>query len=105
VPALSEVFVGIAADKVQNILVELNASRWFRIEGFDLAAGMELADRTAKAIAKGDKRDGIRADWTKIKFDRQIMAIAIVNDAPNIISDDPDLVAPGKTMELPRPRD
>ena len=101
VPALSEVFVGVAPDKIQNILVELNASRWFRIEGFDLAAGIELADRTAKAKAKGDKRDGIRADWTKIKFDRQIMAIAIVNGASDIISNDPDLIALGKRWNFP----
>jgi hypothetical protein len=100
-PVLSEVFVGIAADKIQNILVELNASKWFRIEGFDLAAAIELADRTAKAKKKGDKREGIQATWNKVKFDRQIMAIAIVNGASDLISNDPHLIALGKQWGFP----
>ena len=54
---------------------------------------MELGIRTAKAIADGDKREGIQADYTKIKFDRQIVSIAIVNNASEIVSDDKHLWA------------
>ena len=52
--------------------------------------------RTAKAIADGDKREGLQADWTKVKFDRQIVAIAIANGANQILSNDPDVSAIGK---------
>ena len=34
--------------------------------------------------------------WTKVKFDRQIVAIALVNGASEIISDDPHVKAIGE---------
>jgi hypothetical protein len=65
---------------------------------FDSAAAVELGVRTAKAIAAGDKRESAPADtpWTKVKFDRQIVVIAIVNGASEIISDDPHVKALGE---------
>lgn len=58
----------------------------------------ECAYQTARAIAAGDKREGAPAEtpWTKVKFDRQIVAIAIVNGASEIISDDPHVKALGE---------
>ncbi len=47
-------------------------------------------------MAAGDKREGLQADWTKVKFDRQIVAIALVNNASEIISDDADVAAIGE---------
>lgn len=54
-----------------------------------------MATSLAKAIADGDKREGRSVDRprTKVKLDRQIVAVAIVNLATEIISDDPDLTA------------
>ncbi len=71
---------------------------WFRIEAFDAAAAIKLAMRTAKAVASGDKREGAPGDtpWTKVKFDRQIVAIAIVSGATEILSEDPDVKAIGE---------
>jgi hypothetical protein len=88
---LSELLVCLSPDKIGDLLTQLNASIWFRVEAFDSAAAAELGIRTAKAIAQGDKREGAPADtpWTKVKFDRQIVAIAIVNRASEIVSDDP----------------
>jgi hypothetical protein len=66
-----------------------------------MAAAIELGLRTAKAIAAGDKREGIQADWTKIKFDRQIVSIAIVANASQIISEDGDIAAIGERWNIP----
>lgn len=99
-PALCELLIKVPPGRIPDLLAELNGSVWYRVESFDLAAAIELADRTAKAIARGDKRDGVQADWTKIKFDRQIMAIAIVNGASELISQDPHLIALGKRWDF-----
>jgi len=97
-PVLSELLVCISPDRIADLLTQLNASVWFRIEAFDSAAAVELAIRTARAIAAGDKREGSPAGtpWAKVKFDRQIVAIALVNGASEIISDDPDVKAVGE---------
>lgn len=52
-------------------------------------------------MAAGDKREGLQADWTKIKFDRQIVAIALVVNATEIISDDGDIAAVGERWNIP----
>lgn len=97
-PVLSELLVCISPDKIADLLTQLNASIWFRVEAFDSAAAVELAVRTANAIAAGDKRESAPADtpWTKVKFDRQIVAIAIVNGASEIVSEDPHVKAIGE---------
>lgn len=51
-------------------------------------------------MATKDKRDGSRADWTKVKFDRQILAIAIVNNSRELISNDAHLIALGKRWDF-----
>lgn len=43
---------------------------------------------TTSAINAGDKRGGVSAPWNKIKFDRQIVAIAKINNISMIYSDD-----------------
>ena len=94
-PVLSELIVKIPA-RADELLKKFRASPWFKIESFDPAAAVELGLRTAKAMAAGDKREGLQADWTKVKFDRQIVAIALVNNASEIISDDADVAAIGE---------
>lgn len=95
-PVLSEVLVKISPEQITELLTELNGSVWFRLEAFDAAAAVELGRRTAVAIAQGDKREGLNdAPWTKVKFDRQIVAVAIVAQATEIISDDPHVKAIG----------
>lgn len=94
-PVLSEVIVKIP-DKADELLKKIKSSPWFKIEGFDAAAAVELGLRTARAIAAGDKREGLQQDWTKVKFDRQIVSIALVAGAEEIISDDADIAAIGE---------
>jgi|SRR5665213_1159750 len=95
-PSLSEVLIKLEPVKIDELLKRLKASPWFRVESFDSAAAVELASRTAKAIQAKDKWEGLKADHTKIKFDRQIVSVAIVNGATEIISDDEDVDAIGK---------
>lgn len=44
--------------------------------------------RTKAAIDAGDKRGGQTGEWAKIKYDRQIVAVASVERATTIYSDD-----------------
>lgn len=100
-PVLSEVIVKIPS-KAHELIEYIRSSPWYRVESFDAAAALELGLRTAKAISDGDKREGINdATWTKIKFDRQIISIAMVNNASEIISDDGDIAAIGERWNFP----
>jgi hypothetical protein len=89
-PALREVLVraGIAAPQIVDTL---NRSATFRIMPFDSLAAIEAAVMTRAAIDAGGKRGGSESNWAKIKFDRQIVAIAKVARATAIYSDDADV--------------
>jgi hypothetical protein len=92
-PVLSELLVKVPPDKIALLVNQLTSSAWFRIEAFDSAAAIELGVRIAKALASGDKREGLPSEtpWAKVKFDRQIVSIAIACGASEIISDDSDV--------------
>jgi hypothetical protein len=89
-------FVKLDHLKIDEFLKRIKSSPWFRVEAFDAAAAVELGLRTAKALASQDKKEGLQADHTKIKFDRQIVSIAIVSGATEIISDDGHIAAIGE---------
>ena len=55
---------------------------------FDLRAAVELAVRLRDAAAKGDIRDGLTITKSRMKFDRQIVAIALTNGARVLYTDD-----------------
>lgn len=55
---------------------------------FDSRSAIELARMTRIAVKNGDKRGGSLGDWQKIKIDRQIVAIAKVNGASVLYTDD-----------------
>jgi hypothetical protein len=69
-------------------LAQINARSAFRTVAFDERAAVEVAAMTKKAIDAGDKRGGADATWNKIKYDRQIVAIAKVEGATALYSDD-----------------
>ena len=89
-PALSEILVR-AGSAGPAYLDRLNASAAFRIVSFDQRAAVELAAMTREAITAGDKRGGTQGTWAKVKYDRQIVAIAKVEGADRIYSDDEDV--------------
>lgn len=98
-PALSEVLVH-AGEAGPSYLEILNGTRCFRIESFDQRAAVELAAMTRDAIAAGDLRAGIETTRAKLKFDRQIVAIARTQGQKTIYSDDGDIAKLGEALEL-----
>jgi len=86
-PAISEVLVVVAPD-VQKYLDELDGQACFKVVAFGERAAIEIALRTKVAIKKGDKKEGVASAWDKVKFDRQIVAIAKVEGVSVIYSTD-----------------
>jgi predicted nucleic acid-binding protein len=87
-PALAEVLVR-AANGGPEFLRILSSSKHFRIAPFDERAAVEFAARQAERIAASERAPA--ATRTKAKFDDQIVAIAAVEGATTIYSDDEDI--------------
>jgi hypothetical protein len=99
-PVLSE-FLVFAGKSAPEYLLKIRESSFLRIEPFDERAAIELADREISARERGNKRGSAQtSDWQKVKFDRQIVAVALVHKASAIYSDDPDIAAHGKDCGL-----
>jgi hypothetical protein len=86
-PALSELLVTDGLD-MQDVLTTLRGSSFIRIESFDERAAVELATRLREARKAGDQREGLPITKSAMKFDRQIVAIALVSGARVLFSDD-----------------
>lgn len=86
-PAIGEYLV--LADQAGLAIVEsLQKHAYVQVANFDLACAFECALLDAAAIGRGDKKDGAETSWQKVKYDRQIVAIAKRNGAKLIISND-----------------
>ncbi|HOD71939.1 MAG TPA: PIN domain-containing protein [Deltaproteobacteria bacterium] len=88
-PAFSELLVKAGQD-TQALIDMINKDPVFRIEPFDTMAAIEVAIMARNDIA-GDQRSGADEDVitkAKLKYDRQIVAIAKVHGAKIIYSDD-----------------
>jgi predicted nucleic acid-binding protein len=99
-PALSELLVK-AGDAGPKYLAIVARSRFFRVAEFGERAAVEAAALTRDAIAKGSMRgetpDAARA---KVKFDRQIIAIARVVGAKTIYTNDEQLAKHARAAGL-----
>ena len=91
-PVLSELLIK-AGTAGNTFVARLQKSSVFRIQPFDVRAAVELAQITNAIASPNDKRAAIDAPWSKIKFDRQIVAIAKVHVATAIYTDDAKLIA------------
>lgn len=90
-PALSECLVH-AGPAGPEYLAVLGKQAAFRVASFDERAAVEAAVRTFSARQRGYRKGGNPdASKAKIKFDRQIAAIAVVEGASAIYSDDGDV--------------
>lgn len=98
-PALSELLVR-AGEAGPGYLDILSRQATFKIVDFDQRAAVEVAAATREALAAGDKRSGSDSPWAKVKFDRQIIAIARVEGASAIYSDDGDIVRFAKNFGI-----
>lgn len=110
-PVLGE-FLILANEDGAKYLVKINNSSNFRIEPFDQRSAIELSALHHNAIAKtGNKRGNQKGNWAKVKFDRQIVAIAKVSQSTHIYTDDKELTSFAEsvglkvthTWELPKP--
>ncbi|MGY3528558.1 type II toxin-antitoxin system VapC family toxin [Bradyrhizobium sp. USDA 4452] len=97
-PALSEVLIG-AGDAAPQYLDILSKTPRFRIASFGPRAAVEAAERHRQAKRNNDKKEGAQS-WDKVKFDRQIVAIAKVEGAERIYSNDDDIYRFGKAEGL-----
>jgi hypothetical protein len=89
-PALAEFFL-LASDSYERYLQEIKRRSAFEVIGFDDSACIELVDIS---IALGKPKKTKPEDtWAKLKYDRQIVAIAKVNRASVIYSTDDGLRA------------
>lgn len=86
-PALSEVLVRSGSSAIK-ILEKIKEFSIFEILPFDELSAIEVALMTKNAIDNGDKKEGSSEVWSKIKYDRQILAIARVRQATAIFTDD-----------------
>ncbi|WP_315825997.1 MULTISPECIES: type II toxin-antitoxin system VapC family toxin [unclassified Bradyrhizobium] len=99
-PALGEALVRAGAAASQQIVDELQKYAVFSIEPFDTRAALEVAAMSRTALANGNKKANSTAPWQKVKFDRQIVAIAKVHGATEIYSDDSDIAALGAHAKI-----
>lgn len=108
-PVLSEILVTSGADKAR-ILGEINNSYAFKIQPFDALAAVEVAMLTDLDL-QSNKQLSEDETKAKVKYDRQIIAIAKVNGVKTIYSDDGRLgkkaasngITVVKTSDLPLP--
>lgn len=101
-PVLSEVLVH-SRDAMDGYLNILNGQSVFRIADFNQKAAIEAALAMRESLSRGGHRvDAANPDATrtKIKFDRQIIAIAVAEGAHSIYSDDEDVHSYGSRAGL-----
>lgn len=88
-PVLSE-FLVRAGDEKAKYLSEFVGSKNFLVGDFDSVAAIELAYLEDVDLKSNRKLD-VLTSKAKVKFDRQIVAIAKINRAETIYTDDGDL--------------
>lgn len=100
-PVLSEILVRAGPVASQEIVEKLNKLAVFRVESFDARAAIEVAAMTRRDLdGTGKKRGKATGPWAKIKYDRQIVAIAKVVGATTIYSDDADVRSIAASEEI-----
>ncbi len=89
-PVLSEFLTFASSD----YLDEINGARNMSIEPFDQRCAIEAAVALRRALKSGrGKKLSLTSEWQKIKVDRQIVAIAVVQGAERIYTTDKDIMA------------
>ncbi|WP_118183264.1 PIN domain-containing protein [Paraburkholderia phosphatilytica] len=88
---------GLGTSGVIQVLKKRSA---IRILPFDEVAATELAAIDQTTRAKGGKKGASKANWQKIKVDRQILAIARVHSVAAIYSEDDNLIAEANRLGM-----
>lgn len=98
-PVLAEVLVA-AEEAAPEILNQLQSLARIQIVPFNQQAAVELAVMTRDALSLGAKKGASAEPWQKVKFDRQILAIARVTGSDAVYSDDSKLCGFAKSIGL-----
>jgi hypothetical protein len=99
-PALSECLVH-AGPAGPEYLAIIGRQSCFRVTSFDERAAVEAAVQTYQARQRGQPKGGAPGiAKAKIKFDRQIVAIATVEGATAIYSDDADIIGYAQEVSM-----
>jgi predicted nucleic acid-binding protein len=99
-PALGEALTTLA-EKAIEITEQIERRSCFRIKAFGKREAIEIAMRTRAAILAGDKREGVTEPWQKVKYDRQIIAIAKTENVAAIYSTDKGIHEHAKLWGIP----
>jgi predicted nucleic acid-binding protein len=97
-PALAEVLVRAGLGKLRYMQTIGDAYR-FKVLPFDQRAAIDASELIAK-IKEEHKRQPL-ITWAKVKFDIQIAAIGKTEGATVIYSDDTDIEAHGRRLNIP----
>ncbi len=97
-PIIAEILVRAGNSKSQY-LTELTNNYAFKPAAFDTRAAIELS-AILEADLKTKKKLTDKETWAKVKFDRQIIAIAKINNVSMIYTDDGNLAKCAKTNNL-----
>ena len=99
-PALAE-FLVFAGNDGPLYMAAIRDNAIFRVLPFDEKAAIENAEVELAARAAGEKRGSdVGAEWQKVKVDRQIIAVAKVNGATCLYSDDPHMAKLGRDFAI-----
>ncbi|CAG0999849.1 hypothetical protein PLCT2_03006 [Planctomycetaceae bacterium] len=92
-PVLAEFFVRSSATGASAWLAALQRKQAIKVAEFDVKAAAECAAIHRRAVDAGSKRHHVKPNeaYQKIKVDRQIAAIAIVNRSDAVITADGNL--------------
>lgn len=109
-PALSEILVR-AGDASSEYLTKISSASAFKIVPFDTRAAVEVAVMTRGSLNQRERLHRPNQTIAKLKYDRQIVAIAKVEGASVIYSDDDDIrkiahaggISVVRTSDLPLP--
>ncbi len=87
-PALSEIIVRAGIEAGQHYLGVMRQAKVFRIAPFDEKAAVETAIMAGEATKCPSIRAATDGTYAKIKYDRQIVAIAMSEGAATLYTDD-----------------
>jgi predicted PilT family ATPase len=87
-PALSEIMVRAGVEAGQGYIALMKRTRVFRIVPFDEKAAIETAIMAGDASKHPKVRAATDGTYAKIKYDRQIVAIAVTEGATTLFTDD-----------------
>lgn len=87
-PAMSELMIRSGVQAAQAWLAIMNKSKVFKVVPFDVKSAIEVAMMAGHAVKGENGKDPDQGTYAKLKYDRQIVAVAHTEGATVFYSDD-----------------